>query len=364
MAHSGLIGYQIAAAMILGANIGTTVDAALASIGTKTTAKQAALVHVLFNVIGTFWALIFFKPLLNLVDLVTPGFAEGSGITVHLAMLHTVFNIVNTLLFFPFVTPFARLVSFLIKDRTGEGVPVLGPYRLVYKSGSIQDAPELAIVRATKEIRDMAGIASSMYAKVSAALSAPPNPAEKESEKEKVIESLLAELKEKEYYADDMREELTRFLMECTRRQLNPQSESNVSQLFRIVADLEEMTDDCYSIGLLLERGIKKGMVLKHKELEALTPYVGLVEEFLGFVREHLGSSLSKEHAEYAHNLEKTIDKSQGKLRKLGRKRIEAGEDVKTELLFIDLVRCIEKLGDYCYDIAESLMLMQYSVKR
>jgi phosphate:Na+ symporter len=163
-------------------------------------------------------------------------------------------------------------------------------------------------------------------------------------------------MKEKEDYADEMREELTRFLIECTRQQLSHQSEQHLYQLLRIISDLEDMTDDCYSVSLLLERSVKKELIFKGKEMEALAPYVAQVQDFLSFVRGHLGRSISREQVAFAAKLEGTIDKSRNRLRKLGRKRIEAGEDVKTELLFIDVVRRIEKVGDYCYNIAEALM--------
>jgi phosphate:Na+ symporter len=152
-----------------------------------------------------------------------------------------------------------------------------------------------------------------------------------------------------------MREELTRFLIECTRQQLSHQSDRKVYHLMRIIADLEDMTDDCYSISLMLERSVKKDLMFKNKEMEALVPYIGLVEQFLSFARENLGKKITLGQTIYASNLEKQIDKYRDKLRKMGRKRIEAGEDVKTELLFIDLVRRIEKLGDICYNISESL---------
>jgi phosphate:Na+ symporter len=115
------------------------------------------------------------------------------------------------------------------------------------------------------------------------------------------------------------------------------------------------MTDNCCSAGLLLERSVKKELFFKRKEMEALSPYVRQVEEFLSFVREHLGRAITVEQVSYAEELENTINKSRNKLRKMGRKRIEAGKDVKTELLFIDLVRRIEKVGDYCYNIAGAL---------
>ncbi|MDR2160140.1 MAG: Na/Pi cotransporter family protein [Treponema sp.] len=354
MAFNGVVDYRMAASMILGANIGTTIDAALASIGTRTAAKQAALVHVLFNVIGTLWALPLLGPLLVLVELVTPGtvvpgMVRDPVIPAHLAMLHTVFNAVNTLLFFPFVKPFAALVSIIVKD--DKPAPASKHYRLVYRAASIQDTPELNTLRAEKEIRDMAGIVSSMYVRFSGVLKT----LKETGDKEKAVAELVAEMKEKEEYADEMREVLTSFLIECTREQLNPRSEYRVSQLLRIIGDLEDMTDDCYSVSLLLERSVKKNHIFQEKEMAALSPYVGLVEEFLSLLRDQLGRTPGPEQLEYARDLEEKIDSSRNKLRKLGRKRIEAGVDVKTELLFIDLVRRIEKIGDYCFDITAAL---------
>jgi phosphate:Na+ symporter len=354
MAFNGVVDYRMAASMILGANIGTTIDAALAAIGTRTAAKQAALVHILFNVIGTFWALPLLGPLLVLVELVTPGtvvsgMVRDPVIPAHLAMFHTVFNVVNTLLFFPFVKPFAALVSIIVKD--DKPAPVSRHYRLVYRAASIQDTPELSILRVEKEIRDMAGIVSSMYVRFSGVLET----LRETGDREKAVAEMTAEMKEKEEYADEMREVLTSFLIERTREQLNPRSEYRVSQLLRIIGDLEDMTDDCYSVSLLLERSVKKNHIFQEKEMGALSPYVGLVEEFLSLLQDQLGRTLSPEQLEYARELEEKIDSSRNKLRKLGRKRIEAGVDVKAELLFIDLVRRIEKIGDYCFDIAAAL---------
>lgn len=346
LAFKGMVNFPMAASMILGANIGTTVDAFLASIGTRVAARRAALVHVLFNVIGSLWAIAFFQPLLLLVDLITPGSPVGPGITTHLAMLHTLFNVINTILFFPFIGPFARLVTIIVR---GDDAPSMGPYKLVYASGPLQDSPELNILRAEKEIRDMAGIVDSMFERFRAGLS---------SLKIDEIEVLVEELRTKEMYADQMREELSRFLIDCTRSQLNPRSERKVALLMRIVADLEDMTDHCYALGLILQRSVRKKMEFKKKDLEALSPYVLLVRDFLALVKSHLGQNLTEAQAEHAAVLESQIDQFRDKLKKLARKRIEAGADVRTELLFIDLVRRIEKLGDYAFSISEALRLM------
>jgi phosphate:Na+ symporter len=263
-------------------------------------------------------------------------------------MFHTTFNMLNTIVFFPFVKPFAALVSFLVKDRDDKKPENV--YSLPYLSGAIRDTPELSILRAKNEIRGMAALVFSMYRQLRNSL---------QNLNSESANTLVADLRDKEDYADQMREALTSYLMECTRRQLNRSSEHNVSLLMRIIADLEDMTDNCYGVSLLLERGVRKNQIFKHKEMEALDPYMGLVEEFLAFVKEQLGGKLGAEESAYAKKIEEQIDMSRNKLRKLGRKRIEEGADVKTELLFIDLVRRIEKLGDYCYSISNSMAHMR-----
>jgi phosphate:Na+ symporter len=354
MAFNGVVSYEMAASMILGANIGTTIDAALASIGTKTNAKRAALVHILFNVLGTCWALPLLKPLLAIVDLLTPGtivpgVLNDPMIPTHLAMLHTVFNLVNTLIFLPFVDQLARLVSFIIKEDANAREP--DHYHLFYISSSIQNTPEMNIVRAEKEIRDMAGLVLSMFTRFSdvmQSLLTAPN-------KQETVTELGAQLKRKEEYADEMRSQLTAFLLECARVQLNPRSERRISQLLRIISDLEDMSDDCCGLSFILENGVKKGQIIKKKGTDALSPYLKQVEDFLNLVKENLGKNLSSNTLQNAREMEDEIDRNRDKLRRLGRKRLESGKDVQTELLFIDIVRRLEKLGDYCLEIAETL---------
>jgi phosphate:Na+ symporter len=355
LAFRQVINYEMAAAMILGANIGTTIDAIMAAIGARTAAKQTALVHVLFNVVGSVMALIFFKPLLALVDFITPGSSAGEGIAAHLAMFHSVFNILSTIIFIPFVRQFAALVQFIIKDDVKQEIETPEGYRFVYRSASIQDTPELGILRAEKEIRDMAGLASSMYAAFSENLKAAPEAGDKEG----LVEALMAEMRKKESYADEMREVLTSFLIACNKDQLNPRSGRRISLLLRIIADLEDMTDDCCGLAYLLERSVKKNHLIRGKEMEALSPYVDQVGNFLVLVREQLGLSLTPEQIRKAREIEADIDRSRNHLRKISRKRIEAGKDVKTELLFIDMIRRIERLGDYCYDISSALAKMR-----
>ena len=348
MAFNNIITYEMAAGMVLGSNIGTTIDSVLASIGAKTAAKRAALVHVLFNFLGTCWALPLLNPLLDLVAFIVPVDPVGVGATVHLAMLHTVFNSINTILFLPFVNPFAKLVSYIIREKPKEENT---HYKFAYLSAVNTSTPELNILRAEKEIRDMAGIVSSMYARFSTFL----QELNEISNKKGSVADLWEELKQKENYVDEMRETLTGFLIECTRKRLNPQTERRVSRLLRVIGDIEEMSDECYGISLLLEKSVRKKRVFKREEMDELVPYVNQVGAYLDLLQEQLGYSLTLKSTIRTKKLEINIGKSRKKLQKLSRKRIEAGMDLQTELLFIDFVRRIEKLGDYCINIGEKI---------
>ena len=362
MSYNGLISYLMAASMVVGASIGTTIDAVLAAISARTEAKRSAFVHVLFNVIGTCWALPLIIPLLGLVDKITPGqpmleIAEtwkpgtplGFEVTTHLAMFQSMYKIFNTMLFLPFVNQYGKLVSFIIRDKKRKEEKER--YKLEYFSSVRAGTSELNILRAEKEIRDMAGIASSMYDSFNTFLQS----LREIDDKDNAASELCKELKIKEEYTDEMREELTAFLIECTREKLNTDSQRRVSQLMQVISYIEEMTDDCFIISLYLEKSIRKDRIFSEKEMADLVPYLDQVEEFLHLLEDHLGQSPAKELTERSRELEGNINQSRKKLQKLSRKRIEAGKDVKTELFFFDLVRRIEKLGDYCYDISNTL---------
>nr|MBP7495729.1 Na/Pi cotransporter family protein [Spirochaetales bacterium] len=150
--------------------------------------------------------------------------------------------------------------------------------------------------------------------------------------------------------------EISRFLVECARQHLNPKTEQRIPILIRIIDDLEEMTDECYGLGMLLERSIQKKMHFDKKEREQLIPYVSLVNQFLQFVKENYGKHFTRELMEVAQNLEDNINQVRDELRKRARKRLKSGANVKTELLFIDIVRKMEKLGDRAYSISQAMM--------
>lgn len=342
LCRNGVLHWEFAAAMVLGCNIGSTIDAVLASMGTKANARRAALVHVLFNVAGSILAFIFFRPLLALVDFITPGTVMQT-LPSHVAMLHTLFNVLSTLLFLPFTSQIALLTEKLIKSEPNE---IPGEYRLDFISSGIKESVEPHIIRAEKEISDMIMLAIAMFARIREGFS---------DRTERFISQQMEFIEEREEYADQMQEQLSLYLYKCTELPVTERQRNNLAAMLHIVDEIENITDDCRSIAIHLKRSIEKNMQFNKVDMDALQPYVDLVEQLLNFVNAHINRPLSPDELAQAAETENKIDSFRKELKKVARKRLEEGADVKAELLYIDLVRNIEKIGDRAYSISEAL---------
>ena len=346
MSHNGLLPWEFAASMVLGSNIGSTIDAVIAAWGTKVNARRAALIHVLFNVTGTLWAAILLHPLLLLVDVLVPGPVQ-EHITYHIAMLHTVFNVINTLIFLPFARQIAALTERIIRPKDDE---VAGVYKLDFVETGSKENAAAYVIRAEKEIENMTEVVTRMFDRISTGF---------KQRTMEFVETQMEALTQDEDYADQMQEQLTNYLVHCSQLPMSDKLKNNVSVMLRIVDDLENMTDDCYTIALLLQRSIEKEMIFAEEDMERLHPYIELAHRFLEFIRENINKHLNEDQLAVAPVLEDQIDLLRKNLKKVARKRLEGGANVKAELLYIDLVRNIEKIGDRAFNISEALAMTQ-----
>lgn len=347
MAAAGSINWKLSAALVLGSNIGTTIDAVLSSIGASTNAKRAAAVHVGFNICGTIIAIICFNPFLSLVDLIVPGTPE-SNITNHIAMLHTVFNTCSTLIFLPFVNQIAMLVSKLIKEPKSQ---VEKEYKLPLIITQNRYTIDSYILQIEKEIALMSAKTMTMLDEIYTAL---------KGFDLNSIENISSQVLEQEDYIDQMNEAISDFLMNCY--QMNDVSEQNkakISKLIQITAEIEDLSDECASIIHVLQKYILTSDQKKSSSYEKLLPFVDQVKEFFDYISQHLSFglsyTLSSEEKRLSVKMEESIDTTKKQLKKLARQRIENGKDVKSELHYIDLVRHIERAGDNVYKIAQTL---------
>ena len=349
MAYSGWIDYSTASAVIIGSNIGTTITAYLASIGTNTNAKRASRAHILFNIAGALLVLAVHSPLLKLVDIIVPGNPlAGTGIPEHLAMFHTLFNLFTTGIFMWFVPQFAAIVERIVPESEDEFEK---KYELKYISTGIQDTAELNLMKAKSEISKMAGITEDMFERYQTIFSSPDKNMGKEVKK----------LKEIEDFTDQMQEQITSYLIECSSEGLNEFGMKTSTAMIRVVNELESIGDSCYNLIILAERRHKKNIEINDAGLKALAPITKTVSDFLGFIRGSLDSPFTEEDLQKAIKLEIKVDKQRKSLKKDARKRIQKGSNVKSELLYLDIVKHIEHIGDYSLNIAESLKQLYQS---
>ena len=127
--------------------------------------------------------------------------------------------------------------------------------------------------------------------------------------------------------------------------------------MIQICEELESMANGCLSIAGQIKKAVDKEMPFRQEDLERLLPYFELSRQLLQFIYKNVSQieRLSKEQFEFAADLENQIDEERKNLKKIARKRLESGADVKAELLYLDIVRQIEKLGDRCFDLADGL---------
>lgn len=342
MAEGRLLTWEFSAALVIGSEIGSTVDAVLAARGAKVGAKRAAFIHVMFNVIMAVCALILFRPLLRFVDFIIPG-AVSSNVKYHIAMLHTTLKTITALVFLPFTRQIAAFAERVIRPGADETARV---YRLEFSETGSKENVAARFIRVEKEIADMTELVARMFGRIESGIS---------ERNQSFIDKHFAHLDEEEEYADQMQEQLSNYLIHCSRLPLNERQANNINVMLQIVDELENMTDDCMSVGLLIKRSIEQQMQFEQEDMDRLVPYIDLSHQFLVFIRENINKRLTEEKLVTANEIEEQIDMFRHNLKKVARKRLESGANVKAELLYIDLVRQIEKFGDCAFSISEAL---------
>lgn len=346
MAAKGIIGYDLAAAIVLGANVGTTFDSFVASIGTNVAAKRSAWGNIIFNIGGAAIVAALFRPFGAFVDWLVPGPFTQASAAAHIAMYHTAFNIVTSLALLPFARPYARFLEILIPGKMEVAEEKL---KISYVAGPVMDSPELNLVYARKEIGDLAQDARAMFARFREDLKSEPADLEAEIEWFRSYEN----------HADEMQEELSRFLLAVTSQDVSQKTQDNIHEMLSVIDGLEDITDSCMSLAYLLERRKKKGITIDQGEIEAVLPATLIADEFLRFLSEKAVRHIGEEDLALAADFEEKLDQFRSSLKKQARKRLKAGAEVKAELLFIDMVRHVEKIGDFAYGIAEAMRTMR-----
>lgn len=350
-AAKGLIDYPTACALVLGENIGTTITANIAAIGAPLTAKRAALGHLMFNLIGVVWAVIFFNPLLDLVSLIVPGSTEGTAqevllmsIPFHLSAFHTVFNVINTCIMLIFIKQFEKLIMLVIPLKKSEH----NQTDLIYLKAGITSTPELFIEAARKEIDRMAGIIETILSKNIHAL---------KTDSDKLFERTVEEVHLKEKASDVLEYKINGFLKNLAHEQLSRDMITEVMSLLDLTNYLEKMADHGDKIAVLLKkaRGQKSFDAKDYENLELIGLKVKkIVKEARLTILDY---SLNKEAAiKRALEREAELNEMRHNFREDKTARIfeQKQSSLSALTLYADILTSFEKIGDYALNIVET----------
>jgi phosphate:Na+ symporter len=345
LSAKGIINFEMAAAITLGANIGTTFDSFLVSLGTNTNAKRAAWAHILFNVIGTVWVIIVLKPFITLVDFITPGAITPQTAGTHIAMMHTMFNAANTIVLLPFVRQYAALLTRFIKSKPGEEEMT----KLSYHATPLLGTPELNIAKARADITELSRVSGLLFERFRGELTG----------KGPWTDESLEFYSRYRDYACSLKDGISKFLLEISQQDIADKTRDNIGIMLRLVTDLDNISGSCQSMAMIQVKATRKDLVYSDEQLGQLEPFTRLAGEFLDFINPKVGKPLAETDLAIASDLENRIEAWRAELKKVARKRIKAGSDVKLELQYIDLIRHVEKIGDYAWSIATTLREMK-----
>jgi phosphate:Na+ symporter len=241
LAQGGIIGFDTAAALVLGLNIGTTITAFLASIGTSTNAKRAAYAHIIFNVIGTLWLIPFFFSYVKGVDWIfahIQGFMAknpemGDGVTAKIALVHTGFNLINTIIFLPLMKPLASLVEKMVPEKKINEIN-----RLTYFDVRMLDTPALGIVQSKKQVLFMADCVEKMAGWLGEVL-----------ESDEQLDELENKIFHYEGILDNVQKEIVVFLSEMITGQVTHDVMEEARREMRMADEFESLSD--YQVNVL-----------------------------------------------------------------------------------------------------------------
>ncbi|MCP3177881.1 Na/Pi cotransporter family protein [Desulfuromonas sp. KJ2020] len=356
LATSGIISFEASVVLILGENIGTTITANLAAIGTNLAARRTALAHFLFNLIGVAYMVAFLPIFMNLVDMITPGAADfvietqnqaasfgGSVgdkpfIARHIANTHTLFNIINTLIFLPMIGILAKLSTLLIR-----GKDVEMEYHLKYIDSRVLNTPPIALGQARAETRRMAQMTLEML--------------------EGTIEFLadnndksIPALEKKEEAVDLLQREITDFLVALSQQSISQDSSKDIASLMHMVNDLERVGDHCENLWRLGLR--RKGEKVTFSEIaNAEIQEIGeKSKDFLSFTVQALERQ-DKTIQEKASFMEEEIDQLEETFRNNHIARLNTSEcAVDPGLIFVDMLHNFEKIGDHTFNVTRAII--------
>ncbi|MEE1098161.1 MAG: Na/Pi cotransporter family protein [Bacteroidales bacterium] len=351
MCAKGLIGFEVAAALVLGENIGTTITANMAAMMANATAKRAARAHLMFNVIGVVWMLVLFYPFLYLISwIVEPNGGNGIhlaalSIPVALSLFHSIFNIINTSVLVWFIPSIERIVSKIVPINEEED------FRLKFIPTGFMAASELNIEPAKKEIESFSKRVLRMYNFI---------PELFEEKDEKKFEQLMSRTRKYEEITDRMELEIANYLTRVSENELSISASHEVSAMLRIVDNLESIGDSVFQLSIAIDSKNKQNISFTDEMNSKLGKMFSLVREAVVEMNANLLENYNNVNITKAKELESKINTYRDELRAEHTEAVKNNEySYQTGICYSNLYAQCEKLADFAINVTEAIVKVQ-----
>ncbi len=341
-----VIPFEVAAAMILGENIGTTITAELASLVGNVHAKRSARIHSLFNIIGVSWAILIFPYMLMGIDnFLVDGDAynDGDAANIALAYFNSLFNLFNVLILLPFVPWLVRMAEKTVKSKGAADEE----FHLDYIGSGIMGTPDLSIFEAKKEVAKFGELTSRMSRFAQELL----------TEQNKKVKSKLHEKMAKyEEITDRVEIEVATYLAKVSEGEMSEETAEQVRSMNSIVNDLERIGDIFYQISKAIERKDEHKIWFIPEQRDSLMEMFTFVDDAFAIMIENLNADWSGVSLEKANQAEHTINKKRDEMRDEHLENVGNTDfNMESGMIFNNLFSSCEKVGDHIINVSEAI---------
>ena len=348
MCANGWINFEIAASMVLGENIGTTVTANLAAMVANSTAKRAAFAHFLFNVFGVIWVLSIFPLFLGWIEALSVAMGIGNpetsveAVPMALSLFHTAFNISNVLILIWFTKLIARFATKIIPaQKTGNDA-----FKLKHIKIGLLSTPDTSLFQAKQEIILYGKNTKDMFHQVTECLELP------SKDFEKKFENLV----KMEDESDNVEVEIANYLTKVSESKMTTENSQRIRAMFKVVSEIESIADSSLNLAKAINRRNDQNVIFPEELTNKLKHMFALVEDTLTTMCNNLNQEYKEVTAKKAYELEQAINDYRTILKQEHLIAIEEKRyDYPTGILYNDMFSECEKIGDYAINVTQAI---------
>lgn len=390
MCTKGWIPFEIAAAMVLGENIGTTITANIAAIKANIQARRAAFAHFMFNILGVCWILILFYPFTQMISWIVTNYGPGNpaeltsflsslspetieqitsgkkltdpdlialqnkamslqiSVSYGLSLFHTMFNIANICIMIWFVNLYVKICSFVIKPKK---VNDEEEFQLRFISAGMLSTSELSLLQAKKEIalygkrvHRMFGMVKELYY-------------EKDTDK---FLKIFARIEKYELISDRMEIEIANYLTKVLEGHLSAQGKENIRIMLRVISEIESVADSCNNLAKAIKRRNDGKSVFLDSQNNSIDHMFSLDNKAILRMNELLEKQdheITNDDMGISINIENEINNYRNQLKLDNLENIDTKKYHYSDgVYYMDIVSECEKLGDYVINVAQAVV--------